>query len=591
MADLVVDALGLGTGKQEDGVAAEIFAAFGIDLVELGRSVPQRTADRARVLRQLAATELSTTAPSTGSIVAELARAGGLLVAMAEEVYQLLTDHDATTTGTSEGFTIALADLGGVELTLSPAFFEDVTRLITESVTTSIPGLDHDALREFLRLDNGVPYGQWPLVEVADRFPLPAEVLRLANALAYLETLADRDPQWATAAAQARRAQQACDRLVHTAELLVKGFAGQLAHVAGNAPTGASRASYVAEQVGAFTSGGYFDVPQAAAEVDHFLTSGDLGSTVWLVDDVGARKAYEVSMSVGIGGAIRRRVEPTDVDHPASAVAGLASWCVLFREGVDPNRRGEELRVRLTSVDAWSHWLTTLVAVCEEATAWMDAMLRDVQHESSGERVRETVEHLLNLPLWRHRDLLYEVWVLVATMRACAQAGADLELTGLEHGSRDWVLPGSRASRPVADVVFRPGGHRLGVWREPLRVIANNELTPDVTISIPGAIPRDLVVVEAKDRIKMAEAKAVEVGRRYANELSPRLTWVVNHCELRLARGGADSTASTTEMRNYGDPWHPIHLAGRFRPGSVPAAFADTIVAAIRPTGAAGPRS
>jgi hypothetical protein len=64
------------------------------------------------------------------------------------------------------------------------------------------------------------------------------------------------------------------------------------------------------------------------------------------------------------------------------------------------------------------------------------------------------------------------------------------------------------------------------------------------------------------------------VAERYAAALCPAVTWVVNHCDYRR---------DTDPLEEHGTVWSRIRLAAQFRPGDVPAAFADTIRDAVTP--------
>ncbi|WP_153011727.1 hypothetical protein [Serinicoccus chungangensis] len=592
MATLVADSLGLGTGKQEGDVSADLFAAFGVDLAALEADLPQHTPDRAAKLRAVAAKALSRNAPNTGSIVAELVRTNSLLVAMIEQIYRLLCDCEATTTGTSEQFRILPSDVDGVELTLSPAFFTQVTHLLRKTVAATLNTLDSKALETFVGLDMGIPYGQWPLprsesiwspigvTQAEAQYPLAAAVLQVGEAVHRLGERAVVDPSWVQPARAAGEALEAAEQLVQEAERVVNGFTSWIDHLANTAPIGVPAGTYVAEHAYGVSPDSHDE--GITGEIERYLRDSFLGAQALFPASGSERVAHEVGMCKG---------EPivnivNGEWYPSSAVAALAAWCSMFREGLDPGLPSH----KWTTPTEWTAWLERLSTACTEATIWMRKTLVLLQEEITGERVYEEVKQLLDLPLWQHRDLLYEVWLLCTTLRACEQAGWTMTLTGLDPDTRAWVLPGSQAAEPVAYLTRQLGGERLEVWREPLRTFGDDrKLTPDVTISVPGEHPRDLVVVEAKDRIKMSEGSALGYARRYADALSPRLTWLCNHCDLRPRKTGRSSSTCAYERaeQNHGDPWHAIHMAGMFRPGSVPAVFAETIAAAIRPLNAA----
>jgi hypothetical protein len=111
-----------------------------------------------------------------------------------------------------------------------------------------------------------------------------------------------------------------------------------------------------------------------------------------------------------------------------------------------------------------------------------------------------------------------------------------------------------------------------------------------VTVSTPRPYEWDLLVVEAKDWLKMpsglrfwrdrsdeppGKRTALGVGQRYAAGLRPRAVWVCNHCDFRHTTNVDD---------NHGTLWTQIHLADQFRPGNVPGAFTESVRAALAPT-------
>jgi hypothetical protein len=134
----------------------------------------------------------------------------------------------------------------------------------------------------------------------------------------------------------------------------------------------------------------------------------------------------------------------------------------------------------------------------------------------------------------------------------------------------------------------------LEVWREPKR--GNGLPTPDLVVATVGELSRDLLVVEAKDRHAMpsglpapqvkksvlkqkvrqarATGTALGVAGRYAGALRPFVTWVCNHCDFQ---------DDPNPLTNHGDPWTRVHLAARFRPGSVPDAFTRSVRSALEP--------
>lgn len=187
----------------------------------------------------------------------------------------------------------------------------------------------------------------------------------------------------------------------------------------------------------------------------------------------------------------------------------------MWRRGLYPAQRQPALEGLANDWAGLGEWLERVRVSCDQAAQWLanDVLIGTRSAEIT--ELIESVEEFLNLPLWRQRHLLYEVWVLCATLDACEQSSWAVELRGLERDDGVWALSVGPADDPVARLSFC--GHpatSLEVWREPNRVTSKGMLTPDVTISTPIPYGRDLLVVEAKDRQKMSLGCAVHMKMR-----------------------------------------------------------------------------
>jgi hypothetical protein len=105
-------------------------------------------------------------------------------------------------------------------------------------------------------------------------------------------------------------------------------------------------------------------------------------------------------------------------------------------------------------------------------------------------------------------------------------------------------------------------------------------MMPDVAVTTIQQPPRDIVIVEGKDRyrmpIKSLRQGALEVGRKYSQASGAFFTWIVNYCSFATNEGvGPDI--------NLGDAWHSLFLTPEVRPGHVPQQFFDSVAAALQP--------
>lgn len=581
LARLVVDALEVGTGKGERDVIDELFEAFDLDFAELDRQVPPQTKDRANVLRARAADELARAAPGAAQLLQEILRRGSRFVAMLDEVYARLAKHDATTLVAAEVFRLGRDEIP-VDLTISKAFLEQVRELQHELERIAIGAIDEAALRTFINMDNGGCYGRWPLGDYNNGFPLADAVHHLGWISARVS--ADSDIATASLRASLAEANSAADRMCSTAEGLLRSHLLHLDWLEQLTENGEHLSDDDFHRR-LFSSAP--DHSNAVADVEAYRLRHVLGISQY----TGSVSDLSDMTFLGVDADLQYTSFPSDEWQGGSGLAVLATFLAMRRIGAYymPNRQHLEAAL----FDSPAHlagWLHAVRTNCDAATLWLseDVVTRSgtLTLENEVERIRE----FLNLPMWRARDLLYEVWVLCATLTACEESGWDAELRELDGDV--WRLTVGATHRPVAALTNNRDGLSLDVWREPHRIDRKGGiLTPDVTISTKAPLVRDLVVVEAKDRIKMSPGSnpmgtesaagtrsAVAVALRYSTGLGPSITWVCNHCDYREPVDPGD---------NHGDPWSRVHVAGPFRPGVIPPEFATSIGAAISPPAAA----
>jgi hypothetical protein len=574
LAAVVVEALEVGTGKNERDVIDDLFDSFGVDFAALDRRFPTQTRDRARMLRAAAADALAGAAPTATALLNEVVRCGGRFVAMVNDVYQRLARHAATTTGTNQTFRLQRAGVDEDQLTISPAFLERVRRLERRLTTIEIGRIDQAAVQSFLGWDNGELYGRWP--------PKANNGDRLADNLLHLSWLgsavADRaasSAAWEETAEAAEAATRAAERVVAAAQWLVRSHITHLDSLTSDddldtqlfTPELPNRAG-----------------DQLGREIQRYRTLGVLAA----VAPPGFVEGIDELTYLGLSAQLEPVRLPASDYGGGTGMSSLAGFVALWRGGHWATRRREHLEPELLAdPHALTDRLVRLTSQCDEAAAWLSTEILHPTNSVDVSELLESVQEFLNLPLWRQRHLLYEVWVLCATLDACEQGGWETKLAGAEDPDGVWVLPVGASDQPVAKLqrsdASRPP---LDVWREPRRVTPDGVLSPDVTVTTPAPYARDLVVVEAKDRQRMAVGRrsrsvrgadqrdALSVAERYAAGLRPAVTWVVNHCDYRY---------DNDSLAEHGTVWARIRLAAQFRPGNVPSAFVDTIRSAVAP--------
>ncbi|GAA0986198.1 hypothetical protein GCM10009555_063110 [Acrocarpospora macrocephala] len=576
LAELIVDALEVGTGKHERDVIHDLFSLFGIDFTALERGNSRHGTAR---LRAVASADLAAAAPTAEDLLNAVLQCGGRFVAMLEEIYQRLDRHTASTNANEE---IRLRRAGVREdlFTVSPAFIEQVRRTIERLATIQIGRLDVEAIGRFLGGDGGEYYGVWP----------PGTENRFANALltlrrveAGLTDLRFTPAERREAAMALDRATRAAEQVIAAAERLIRSHLLGLDLAGVDAPDGDTDSDDRSSRL----------EQRFSDERRFYQETGMIGA--WL------GTARFNGVEPGFLG-LNRRLETVWLAPPAGPrsrtdLGTLACFVAQWRGGHWSDRSSNLFGIVTSSTERLTAWLADLTEHCGTAASWLADRVLPPQSTVSARETVEILEDFLNLPMWRQRSLIYEIWVLCATLEACERAGWETSLLGLKETGKVWELPAHGADRPVALLSREAPEERifLEVWREPRRATASGELTPDVTVSTPRPYVRDLVVVEAKDRVRMTarrrrnappggddHSRALPVAERYAAALRPAVTWVVNHCDYRDPVDPAEE---------FGTAWSHIRLAACFRPGEIPDAFHATVLAAIAPPVVAPPET
>jgi len=213
-----------------------------------------------------------------------------------------------------------------------------------------------------------------------------------------------------------------------------------------------------------------------------------------------------------------------------------------------------------------------------EPTVFVDALIRTaleyrarldvVAPIVTTERRVATVEQLLEfteLPFWKHRWFLYELWTLVRVLRTAGTVGV-LTLEGVAEtrpGILEWMLPGGTARGPVASV--RRDGRGAKVWTQlkSQHPATGAGLEPDLRITSDTPSANDLFLVENKDRRAIGLGDLAEIVERYVTGTTARAAWFINYENFPASVAGLEARYSDRGVR----------VVSRFRPGSVPADF------------------
>ncbi|HEY6249164.1 MAG TPA: hypothetical protein VI685_04340, partial [Candidatus Angelobacter sp.] len=505
-------------------------------------------------------------------------------VAMLDDIYRCLAQAEATASGNCETFRLRVADVD-IGIQLSPAFFERVRSIAKALTTIEMGTIDYDKLSRFLGVD-GDFYGSWPLQS--------NNALNVARELTYLPWVFENQGSFMdnrkALSIQIDSCIAAATTFVTNALRLVRGYVALLRE----------------------------EEPQSkeSPEIDIDRETNNLRQERWILTDrmlvrdhgvlrgglrprtMGVRAANNngwthvlvedlLSTQDGMGFAPNSVVTlGTDIyrDFSGSPVGALACLCGLWKAGIqrEPEPNSELHRLASGDSDGLGAWLDRLQNALRGSSEWLSTEVWTSTGTAERVDVIEVFDDYLQLPLWRYRWLIYEIWLIALTLEATNRAGWQFQLT-LTNGNdlaKTWMLPKGPASRPCATINM-PGHPEtaIHVWYQGRWKRAGVDMMPDVALTTVQSPVHDLVLVEGKDRyrmpIKSLQSGALEVGRKYSRASGAAFTWIMNYSQF-------STTKDVGSKINHGDAWNALFLA-EVRPGHVPQEFFDTIVAALQP--------
>lgn len=196
----------------------------------------------------------------------------------------------------------------------------------------------------------------------------------------------------------------------------------------------------------------------------------------------------------------------------------------------------------------------------------------------------ERVLEMIDLPFWKDRARLYEVWVLVRTAQAVSAIPflRAVPRLSLENDTCVLKLPKSDAKHPIFDIEICADEPRKAalLWfqrRTPdMQRSLFRSYEPDVRCTRASSPFADLFIVECKDREALRRRHRTrgqadgegfqDVAEKYLNALAADLLWLVNYSAF------AEQAASILcEDRRT------AHFAEKFHPGNTPTAFDSSI--------------
>lgn len=326
----------------------------------------------------------------------------------------------------------------------------------------------------------------------------------------------------------------------------------------------------------------YFSAARTAGRSKDLLLSAyvpgirrDLGIDLAVVlgGASGSYRAEQAFRDLGSGTDIASVLRENEQNYAAQSVVFFCALWGLEEESF--RRTAGMLRKHESSVTSLDDMRGPLLA--ESVIACIDNAIQptgNITHERQKTKLK--LEILL-LPYWKDRWFLYEVWTLIRVLRIGDDLGARLHLNGVKRIAEpnvigtSWHLPTQKAKSPVATLL---GAERaLLVWfqRETRRRDSRKNMEPDVRLTEDADPYADLAIVECKDRIKFAGAKADRIVDSYVTGSEAPLVWLVNYEE----DAGAGARFGSRGAQAFG-------VAAGFRPDAIPSLFQESLESLMR---------
>jgi hypothetical protein len=216
-------------------------------------------------------------------------------------------------------------------------------------------------------------------------------------------------------------------------------------------------------------------------------------------------------------------------------------------------------------------------AALERAATAFCARLDDVAPIVGSAPRQATLEQLIEfteLPFWKHRWFLYELWTLIRVLRVASTVGT-VTLEGVaqvQPGVMEWVLPGGMARSPVARVTSAQ--RSVSVWTQlkSQHPATNAGLEPDLRIRTDGLPERDLFLIENKDRLSIGAGAIAEVVQRYVTGTKASHSWFINYEMFPLTATGLEAAY----------PGRGVRVVSHFRPDHIPSDFEPALAGVLR---------
>ncbi|WP_156170459.1 hypothetical protein [Luteimonas sp. FCS-9] len=170
--------------------------------------------------------------------------------------------------------------------------------------------------------------------------------------------------------------------------------------------------------------------------------------------------------------------------------------------------------------------LTNLYIQPEHGPAPADLCLRITEHENYRKHLDsvqktfgessliEVASQFIELPMWKFRWQIYEIWILCTVLKQLEQVGFELKPS---DDSRSLLELGHKAI-----VAIGPNKTGAVVYQPTYTNSTGNSVKPDVAVTLSDDVSHNAVelIVEAKQRFNLAKDHVNEVARNYSAAVS-----------------------------------------------------------------------
>jgi hypothetical protein len=225
---------------------------------------------------------------------------------------------------------------------------------------------------------------------------------------------------------------------------------------------------------------------------------------------------------------------------------GIDIRTLLSKHGIGPNDKVRFVSSR-TTLEQWKEYADfaeRTLPVIDVEKLFQNVTVADIavkyqslrwQLEMLGEKTSSTdyVEAMLEflqLPYWKKRWQVFEIWIFILCLQAFTRRGGELNVTG----RNPLVLKTGETDEPKAYIKI-DGSLRLELWTEfPLDGKRRSELRPDIAVVVnENGMRTPAGVIECKQRESESDKVLIKDADKYAVRVdSGKLNLLVNYDEF-----------------------------------------------------------